>query len=185
MASGLLESCPITPGQSQGKAQSLCPPEKRGQTVSRKQDTRSDRLNFDGACQPVNPGGMIAWGWILQTPEGQAFDSDCGVDPRLAPDNTNNVAEYLALIEGLRAAQEGQVSCLEVRGDSKLVIRQMCGEWGCHSERLRPLYEQAWDLARGFDRIGFEWVPRERNQEADGLAQMAYEEEPIGRTREA
>lgn len=119
---------------------------------------------------------MLAWSWLLQTPEGTVFDSDCGVDGRIASDNTSNVAEYLALIAGLAAAVEGCIGCLHVMGDSRLVIRQMQGEWGCHSERLRPLYEKAWDLAREFDRIGFEWIPRERNEEADELTRRAYRE---------
>ena len=144
--------------------------------VSKKRTVRSKRLYFDGACEPVNPGGLISWGWLLRSAEGVIFDSDCGADGRRGPENTSNVAEYKALIAGLEAAAEGQVKELHVLGDSKLVIKQMQGEWGCKSERLRPLYDRAWELQGEFDRIGFEWIPRERNQEADELTELAYRE---------
>jgi len=133
-------------------------------------------LYFDGACEPKNPGGLLSWGWFLEAKSGEMIGSECGVDDRVGPDNTNNVAEYLGLIAGLEAALEGQVLRLHVRGDSRLVIKQMRGAWGCHSERLRALYERAWDLRDGFEQIGFEWVPRERNAQADELARLALED---------
>jgi len=143
-------------------------------TLPRKQDVVT--LYFDGACEPKNPGGLISWGWFLEANGGEMIGSDCGVDDRVGPDNTNNVAEYMGLIAGLEAALEGEVSHLHVRGDSRLVIKQMGGAWGCHSERLRALYERAWDLRDGFEQIGFEWIPRERNAQADELARLALED---------
>ena len=144
--------------------------------MSKKRAVRSKRLYFDGACLPRNPGGVVTWGWLLQSAEGKTFDSDCGVDGRTGAEATCNVAEYLGLLAGLEAASEGQVKELHVLGDSKLVIKQMQGEWGCKSERLRPLYDRGWELQSEFDRIGFEWIPRERNTEADALTELAYRE---------
>lgn len=43
---------------------------------------------------------------------------------------TNNVAEYHGLIEGLRAASEAGVEQLRVWGDSKLVVQQVMSERG-------------------------------------------------------
>jgi probable phosphoglycerate mutase len=94
---------------------------------------------------------------------------------------TNNVAEYGGLIAGLRAAAELGASQVEVRMDSKLVIEQMAGRWKIKHPGLRPLAAQAAALAHGFDRVIWTWVPRERNRDADRLANQAMDAARGGR----
>ncbi|MER7003408.1 bifunctional RNase H/acid phosphatase [Dactylosporangium sp. NPDC000555] len=88
---------------------------------------------------------------------------------------TNNVAEYSGLIAGLRAARELGADEAEVRMDSKLVIEQMSGRWQIKHPGLRPLAEEARELAKGFSRIRYTWIPRERNRHADRLANAAMD----------
>ena len=88
---------------------------------------------------------------------------------------TNNVAEYGGLIAGLTAAAELEATAVEVRMDSKLVIEQMAGRWKIKHPALRPLAAQAAALVRRFDTVTWEWVPRERNREADRLANQAMD----------
>ncbi|NUT47062.1 MAG: bifunctional RNase H/acid phosphatase [Saccharothrix sp.] len=90
---------------------------------------------------------------------------------------TNNVAEYSGLIAGLRAAAEVGASAVDVRMDSKLVVEQMSGRWKVKHPAMRPLAEEAREAARSFDRVSYEWVPRERNQRADRLANRAMDEQ--------
>lgn len=88
---------------------------------------------------------------------------------------TNNVAEYRGLIAGLTAARELGARRVTVRMDSKLVVEQMCGRWKVKHPAMIPLAREANALRRGFDEVGFEWVPRERNKAADRLANIAMD----------
>ena len=89
---------------------------------------------------------------------------------------TNNVAEYTGLIEGLKAALELSATEVDVRMDSKLVIEQMSGRWQIKNPGLRPLAAEAATLVSRFERVTFEWIPRERNKAADALANRAMDE---------
>ncbi|WP_016697005.1 bifunctional RNase H/acid phosphatase [Actinoalloteichus spitiensis] len=88
---------------------------------------------------------------------------------------TNNVAEYQGLIAGLRAAEELGAAEVAVRMDSKLVVEQMSGRWKIKHPQLQPLALTARDLARRFDRVSYEWIPRARNAHADRLANQAMD----------
>jgi ribonuclease H / adenosylcobalamin/alpha-ribazole phosphatase len=90
---------------------------------------------------------------------------------------TNNVAEYQGLIAGLRAAVELGAREVEARMDSKLVVEQMSGRWKIKHPSMQPLALEARQLAEGFDRISYEWIPRERNRHADRLANEAMDGE--------
>lgn len=88
---------------------------------------------------------------------------------------TNNVAEYSALIWGLRNALDLGVSDLAVCADSELMIKQLNGEYKVKNEGLRPLFQQAKELASRFISITFSHVYRENNAEADALANEAMD----------
>ncbi len=88
---------------------------------------------------------------------------------------TNNVAEYSALIEGLRLALDHGVSELEVFSDSELLVRQLKGEWRIKDERLRLLAAEARALLGRFASASIAHVPRELNAEADKLANQGMD----------
>ncbi|HEX6347731.1 bifunctional RNase H/acid phosphatase [Umezawaea sp.] len=90
---------------------------------------------------------------------------------------TNNVAEYQGLIAGLRAAAELGAESVEVRMDSKLVVEQMSGRWQVKHPSMRPLAAEARSVAAGFEHVGYTWIPRERNKDADRLANRAMDEQ--------
>ena len=83
---------------------------------------------------------------------------------------TNNVAEYRAAIEGLRLAREHGASSVTLRADSLLLIEQLAGRYRVKTPHLRPLFDEARGLIRGFDEVRLEHVPRAENAEADALA---------------
>lgn len=94
---------------------------------------------------------------------------------------TNNVAEYTGLIAGLELLREyaPDVTDVEVRMDSKLVIEQMAGRWKIKHESMRPLAQEAQRLLpRGG--VTWTWVPREQNAAADALANAALDDESVG-----
>ncbi|MCU1414739.1 MAG: phosphoglycerate mutase [Microbacteriaceae bacterium] len=83
---------------------------------------------------------------------------------------TNNVAEYTALVEGIRKALAIDPDAeLHVRMDSKLVIEQMSGRWKIKHPDMAELAAQARALLTG-TAVKFEWVPRLQNSRADAVA---------------
>jgi ribonuclease HI len=83
---------------------------------------------------------------------------------------TNNVAEYRAAIAGLERCRELGAREVTLRADSKLLVEQLSGRWKVKNPTLIRLHGEARTLAKGFDRVRFEHVPRERNRVADRLA---------------
>ncbi|MFE3111420.1 bifunctional RNase H/acid phosphatase [Kitasatospora indigofera] len=94
---------------------------------------------------------------------------------------TNNVAEYKGLIAGLRAAREIDPGAeVDVRMDSKLVVEQMSGRWKIKHPDMQPLAAEAKTvLPRG--QVSYTWIPRERNKDADRLANEAMDAGKAGK----
>jgi ribonuclease HI len=88
---------------------------------------------------------------------------------------TNNVAEYSALVAGLRAAIEAGVDDLEVVSDSELVVKQMRGEYRVKNADLRRLCVDPGRLARELGRVRYTHVRREHNELADRLVNEALD----------
>jgi ribonuclease HI len=102
-----------------------------------------------------------------------------------AGEGTNNVAEYTALLRGLREALKLGVRVIHVRGDSKIVVKAVRGEWRCREPRLKPLLAEILSLVPQFDRFSIEHVGRELNAHADRLSTGTTEETAIGAPRPA
>jgi len=132
----------------------------------------------DGLCEPRNPGGVGAYGFIVYenslSGETKVVHRACEVIGS-GPSMSNNVAEYTALEKALLFLTDRSHERIEVKGDSKLVINQMAGLWSMHGGLYTPVYERVKKLIRGFHQISFTWVPREYNGEADALSRVAYE----------
>jgi probable phosphoglycerate mutase len=94
---------------------------------------------------------------------------------------TNNVAEYSGLIAGLRAAAGLGASTVDVRMDSKLAVEQMSGRWKIKHPALVQLWTEARELAKNFDRVRYEWIPRAQNAHADRLANQAMDAQASGK----
>ena len=88
---------------------------------------------------------------------------------------TNNVAEYRAVIAGLERAHALGARRVHVRADSLLLIEQLRGRYRVRNAGLQPLFARAQRLARGFERVTWQHVPRERNRAADALANRAMD----------
>jgi len=128
----------------------------------------------DGLCEPVNPGGTGCAAYLIKR-NGKIIEKSAEV-LKTRKDMTNNVAEYSALIRALEAVRKLLLAKekIVVRSDSKLLVSQMKGEWKVKGTRIVPLHARAKELLKGLE-IGFVWVPREENKEADGLCRVAYE----------
>ena len=88
---------------------------------------------------------------------------------------TNNVAEYFALLAALDYAASHNIAALRVRSDSELLVRQMQGRYKVKSADLKPLHERATKLSRQLQYFAIEHVRRELNRDADALANVALD----------
>jgi len=86
---------------------------------------------------------------------------------------SNNMAEYEALLSGLRIAIELDVKRLDVRGDSQLVIDQVMKESSCHDPKMEAYCNTVRRFEDKFDGLELNHVPRKYNEDADELAKIA------------
>jgi ribonuclease H / adenosylcobalamin/alpha-ribazole phosphatase len=96
----------------------------------------------------------------------------------LGPIQTNNWAEYEAVVIALEKAKELGLSGsdIEFRLDSKLVVEQLMGNWKIKEPSLKPQVAKVRALLPDFGRITFTYVPRAENKEADRLVNEALDE---------
>jgi ribonuclease HI len=127
------------------------------------------RLSTDGGSRG-NPGPAAA-AYVLETEDGTVLDAH-GQTIGVA---TNNVAEYRALVDGLRKAIELQVDDLEVVSDSELLVKQMRGEYRVKNKALIELSLEAAQLARQIPSVRYTAVRREHNELADRLVNEALD----------
>jgi ribonuclease HI len=127
-------------------------------------------IHIDGASRG-NPG-EAGFGISVATPEGGELAALYGYLGRA----TNNVAEYQALIHALRYALQRGARRVSVYSDSELVVRQVEGTYKVKHPDMRPLHREATALLARFEEARVVHVPRERNREADRLANRALDE---------
>ena len=126
-------------------------------------------LYTDGGARG-NPG-PAAFGYVLEAEDGTVLASH-GERIGVA---TNNVAEYRALIAGLRRAAELHVPRIEVVSDSELLVKQMRGEYRVKNEELRRLSLEAKRLERELAKVEYRHVRRAQNELADRLVNEALD----------
>jgi ribonuclease HI len=84
---------------------------------------------------------------------------------------TSNQAEYQALIAALedligtilKAGRTPKDFSAEIRGDSRLVMRQLDGSWKTKSLNLMPLRDRAEELLAELGSVELAWQPREES----------------------
>ncbi|MDE1155913.1 MAG: ribonuclease HI family protein [Acidobacteriaceae bacterium] len=88
---------------------------------------------------------------------------------------SNNVAEYRGLLATLAWVQQHGYRRLRVVSDSLLMVNQINGRYKVNSPDLRPLWEQARQLIRGFEGFEISHALRHKNKDADRLANEAMD----------
>lgn len=88
---------------------------------------------------------------------------------------TNNFAEYSGLLAALEFARRNDRPRLRVVSDSELMVKQIKGQYKVKSPDLRPLYEEAKRLIAGLESFQIQHVLRNKNREADRLANEAMD----------
>jgi len=141
-----------------------------GEPEPERKQIASFHANIDGGSRG-NPG-PAAYGVVMRDGRGE-------VVARLKKyigQNTNNVAEYFALIAALDYAQAHGIRALRLESDSELLVKQMRGQYKVKSEELKPLFERAKKMSQTLESFRIEHVYREQNREADALVNQALDE---------
>ncbi len=129
-------------------------------------------LYVDGASRG-NPGEAGA-GALIKDPSAKVLRRL----KKFLGRTTNNVAEYSALVMGLEAARSMGIDRISVFADSELMVKQLNGVYKVRSEDLRPLYEKAAALSKGFKEFSIRHIYREKNAAADALSNEAIDDRP-------
>ena len=96
---------------------------------------------------------------------------------------TNNEAEYQAVIFALKKFKAffgkkiAEVSEVEVRSDSELLVNQMNGKYKLENEKIQKFFIEIWNLKIDFKNVKFKAIPRGKNREADKLVNEALDGE--------
>jgi ribonuclease HI len=123
-------------------------------------------MDFDGA---VNKEGAGAGVWLHNHQKGYSENHSYKLNFHC----TNNVAEYEALMLGLKLLKKVGAKQIMVRGDSELVVEQIKGEYAAKHPRLRAYRNAALDALKCFNEVDLQAMPRGQNILADGLATSA------------
>ncbi|EKD84584.1 MAG: ribonuclease H [uncultured bacterium] len=126
----------------------------------------------DGASRG-NPG-HASYGFTISNEDGKLLH-ESGKYIGIA---TNNVAEYMAVLEALKYVKEKyskDLRSIELFADSKLVAEQLSGRYKVKSAHLKPLIGSIKILVLELGGVLFTHVPRAKNAEADRLANLALD----------
>jgi ribonuclease HI len=122
-------------------------------------------MYFDGSLMKTEVGA----GLLFVSPLGKHLRYVI----RLHFSASNNVAEYEALVNGLRIAVELGVMYLDARGDSQLVIDQVMKNSHCHDQRMEAYCDEVRRLEDKFYGLELNYIARRYNETADELAKIA------------
>ncbi|HPJ11822.1 MAG TPA: ribonuclease HI family protein [Caldisericia bacterium] len=116
----------------------------------------------DGASRS-NPG-LASCAYIIQ--ENDTVLHEYG---KFLGIQTNNFAEYTAVLSALEKCQKENYDNITLFSDSLLVVNQCNHIWKVKSQDLFPIYKSIMDLLRSFRCVKFVHIPREKNKHADRL----------------
>jgi ribonuclease HI len=96
---------------------------------------------------------------------------------------TNNDAEYKAIIFALKKFKAlfgkaiAEISDVEIKADSELVVKQLNGEYKLQDPKIQQFFIEIWNLKFDFHSVKFKHIPREKNKEADKMVNEALDHE--------
>ena len=93
--------------------------------------------------------------------------------------DSNNAAEYDALLHGLRMAVSMDIQRLEVHGDSNLAISQINGDFDAKDPKMVAYHNAIRKMSARFEGLEFHHVARENNQAADILARIGAKRDAV------
>ena len=95
---------------------------------------------------------------------------------------TNNEAEYQALIFALKKVKQltgkkkAKEAILNCYADSELMVKQLTHQYKLNNEEIKKAFLEIWNLMLDFKEVKFKHITRDKNKEADLLANKAMDE---------
>jgi len=126
-------------------------------------------VDIDGAAR--NNPGPAGIGMVVRDQNGMTVKEFY----EFIGEETNNVAEYRALLKALDLAAEFGADKVTIRTDSELLANQMNGRFRVKNIRLLNSFFSAQEKMKLFARVIIEQIPREQNRRADMLANLAID----------
>lgn len=123
----------------------------------------------DGASRG-NPGPSSIGVYVLDTDNQLVAE-----ESEFIGEQTNNYAEYMAVIRALEMAIASGSKDVHLKVDSQLLVRQMSGQYKVKAKGIKPLFMKVKELAEHFNQIKYEHIKREFNKQADRLANEALD----------
>jgi ribonuclease HI len=140
--------------------------------------TRGFVVRTDGAARG-NPGPASAGAVLLALSRPDARNARAEPDASISDYlgvQTNNVAEYTAVVRAVALGLELGARRLELLLDSKLIVEQISGRWRVKDAKLRVLWAEALKLLRQLpDGWTAAHVPRAQNSLADAMCNEAID----------
>ena len=122
-------------------------------------------MHFDGSKMLAGLGAGV----VLTSPTGDTVQYIL----QIMYTDSNNAAEYEALLHGLRMAVSMGIQRLEVRGDSNLAISQINGDFDAKDPKMAAYRNAVLKMSARFKGLEFHHIARENNQAADVLARIS------------
>ena len=126
------------------------------------------KLFTDGGARG-NPGPAAIGGVLF------VADKKIASFSKFLGEDTNNKAEYMALLAGLQLAKKHKVEEVTCFLDSELVVKQLNQEYKVKDKDLAKLFVKIWNLVQDFKKVTFAHVRREQNKQADALVNKALD----------
>ena len=140
-------------------------------------------IRADGAARG-NPGPASSGAVIIDASKADAYEPDSApiaVIARSLGIQTNNYAEYMAVILALEKALELGVHEVELILDSLLIVEQVSGRWKVKHPAIKPLVARVRNLLAQFEGWSVRHERRESNVAADALANLALDDPAAAR----
>ena len=129
------------------------------------------RMHFDGSKSTTGLGAGV----VLTSPKGDQLKYVLQIHFAAS----NNVAEYEALVHGLKVAKEIGIRRIECFGDSDLVVQQSSGNWDALDANMGLYRFLVQQISGYFEGCEFKHIPRLQNGAADILSKLGSSRESI------
>ena len=127
----------------------------------------------DGACRG-NPGQSSTGLAVLNHKETTLYE-----EASLLGVQTNNFAEYQAVLRALELSTQNQVQSLVLKSDSQLLINQLNKSYKVRSKNIKPLYQACKKHLSKIPQVTLQHVRREQNKRADELANLILDTQTL------
>ena len=135
------------------------------------QDSNYYKMHFDGSKTKIGPGAGI----VLTSPKQDKLKYVLQIHFTAS----NNVAEYEALVHGIKVAKEIDIRRIECFVDSDLVIELVSGNWDALDANMASYRFHVQMISGCFEGCEFNHIPRAKNEAADILSKLGSSRDAI------